>query len=307
MLHLTGNLNHFVGAQLAGAGYVRDREREFTETQPPPKSEALDRLDAAVALFRKVVEGLARADAGPAPRGPIRASAANAGTSGGALRPAPGADVVYRPAGAATEGVRHGADLDHASLGRPYANGFLGLLLPFAVISLLLWSTVTELPRRPTNRGVTELVSGGVIWLALLGVIVLSGWRLLWPLSHPDLIALGRYGDVESLESQIEEELNDPAQAVCIGQMPIPLMLTWGELRGSAIWITSSWLVYMKNAFTRMDFIRLDSLVLAYPEGNKVILADCHGVRVHVAGSESGRARLLAEVLVRVPWVLEPL
>src|SRR5690349_19148526 len=36
VLHLAGNLNHFVGAQLGGTGYVRDREREFTEANPPP-------------------------------------------------------------------------------------------------------------------------------------------------------------------------------------------------------------------------------------------------------------------------------
>ena len=41
VLHLTGNLNYFVGAQLGGTGYVRDREREFTETQLPSKAEAL--------------------------------------------------------------------------------------------------------------------------------------------------------------------------------------------------------------------------------------------------------------------------
>ena len=58
VLHLTGNLSHFVGAQLGRTGYVRDREREFTETQPPTKAEALSRLDAAVATFRRVVEGL---------------------------------------------------------------------------------------------------------------------------------------------------------------------------------------------------------------------------------------------------------
>jgi uncharacterized damage-inducible protein DinB len=58
VLHLTGNLNHFVGGQLGGTGYVRDREREFTEAQPPPKAEALAGLDAAVATFRRVVEGL---------------------------------------------------------------------------------------------------------------------------------------------------------------------------------------------------------------------------------------------------------
>ena len=58
VLHLTGNLNHFVGAQLGGTGYVRDREREFTEAQVPAKAEALARLDEAVATFRRVVGGL---------------------------------------------------------------------------------------------------------------------------------------------------------------------------------------------------------------------------------------------------------
>ena len=58
VLHLVGNLNHFVGAQLGGSGYVRDREREFTEAQPPPKAALLRRLDETVALFRRVVEGL---------------------------------------------------------------------------------------------------------------------------------------------------------------------------------------------------------------------------------------------------------
>jgi uncharacterized damage-inducible protein DinB len=58
VLHLTGNLNHFVGARLGGTGYVRDREREFTETQVPAKAEALARLDEAVATFRRVVGGL---------------------------------------------------------------------------------------------------------------------------------------------------------------------------------------------------------------------------------------------------------
>ena len=31
VLHLTGNLNHYVGAMVAGTGYVRDREHEFTD------------------------------------------------------------------------------------------------------------------------------------------------------------------------------------------------------------------------------------------------------------------------------------
>ena len=58
VLHLTGNLNHFVGAQLGQTGYVRGREREFTESQPPGRQELLANLDGAVATFRRVVGGL---------------------------------------------------------------------------------------------------------------------------------------------------------------------------------------------------------------------------------------------------------
>jgi uncharacterized damage-inducible protein DinB len=58
VLHLSGNLNHFAGARLGGTGYVRDREREFTEGHPPAKAEALAGLAEAVALFGRVVESL---------------------------------------------------------------------------------------------------------------------------------------------------------------------------------------------------------------------------------------------------------
>jgi uncharacterized damage-inducible protein DinB len=58
ILHLTGNLNHFIGAQLGGTGYVRDRDREFNDAQPPAKAAVLANLKEAAALFRRVVNGL---------------------------------------------------------------------------------------------------------------------------------------------------------------------------------------------------------------------------------------------------------
>jgi hypothetical protein len=58
VLHLTGNLNHYVGAQLGGTGYARDREREFTESDPPAKPIALARLDEAVGVFERTISGL---------------------------------------------------------------------------------------------------------------------------------------------------------------------------------------------------------------------------------------------------------
>lgn len=50
VLHLTGNLNYYIGAQIANTGYVRDRPREFNDTNPPSKAEAIARFDEAVAM-----------------------------------------------------------------------------------------------------------------------------------------------------------------------------------------------------------------------------------------------------------------
>jgi hypothetical protein len=62
VLHLTGNLQHFVGAQLGKTGYVRDREREFAEPTPPPREQLFAGLDDAVATFRGVVSGLSEGE-----------------------------------------------------------------------------------------------------------------------------------------------------------------------------------------------------------------------------------------------------
>ena len=62
VLHLTGNLNYYIGAQLADTGYVRDREREFSEAQPPTKVEALEALAAAIATVKTVLATQVHAD-----------------------------------------------------------------------------------------------------------------------------------------------------------------------------------------------------------------------------------------------------
>lgn len=57
VLHLTGNLNYYIGAQIADTGYVRDRPREFAEANPPSKEEALRHFDEAVAMVVKTIAG----------------------------------------------------------------------------------------------------------------------------------------------------------------------------------------------------------------------------------------------------------
>ena len=55
VLHLTGNLNYYIAAQIANSGYIRDREREFTESNPPLKEDTLKRLDEAAALVIETI------------------------------------------------------------------------------------------------------------------------------------------------------------------------------------------------------------------------------------------------------------
>src|SRR5262245_21563642 len=49
VLHVTGNLNHYIGALTAGSGYGRQREHEFTDR-------ARYRCDELLAKFQQAVE-----------------------------------------------------------------------------------------------------------------------------------------------------------------------------------------------------------------------------------------------------------
>ena len=55
VLHLTGNLNYYIGAQIAQTGYVRDRPREFAETARPPKIETLKKFDDAIDVVLRTI------------------------------------------------------------------------------------------------------------------------------------------------------------------------------------------------------------------------------------------------------------
>ncbi len=62
--HLTGNLNYYIGARVAETGYVRDRDREFTDPQPPPKEEALRAFDRTIAMVVATIRKQGAADWG---------------------------------------------------------------------------------------------------------------------------------------------------------------------------------------------------------------------------------------------------
>ncbi|MGC1416255.1 MAG: DinB family protein [Candidatus Acidiferrum sp.] len=50
ILHLTGNLNYYIGARVADTGYIRNRDREFTETEKPEKNAVMRAFDQTIAM-----------------------------------------------------------------------------------------------------------------------------------------------------------------------------------------------------------------------------------------------------------------
>ncbi len=56
VLHLTGNLNHYIGALIADTGYIRHREHEFTDAEKHPRGELLSAFQSAVDMVVRTLE-----------------------------------------------------------------------------------------------------------------------------------------------------------------------------------------------------------------------------------------------------------
>jgi len=62
LLHLTGNLNNYIGAPIAKTGYVRNRPLEFTDATMHPKEKVLANFDAAIAMVVATIRKQSPAD-----------------------------------------------------------------------------------------------------------------------------------------------------------------------------------------------------------------------------------------------------
>lgn len=62
VLHLTGNLNYYIGARVANTGYVRNRDLEFTETRRSPKAEVLRKFDEAINVVVATIQRQSESD-----------------------------------------------------------------------------------------------------------------------------------------------------------------------------------------------------------------------------------------------------
>ncbi len=60
-LHLVGNLKHFIGAILGNSGYVREREREFSDINVP-RENLLNSIDETAAVISKTLARLSDTD-----------------------------------------------------------------------------------------------------------------------------------------------------------------------------------------------------------------------------------------------------
>lgn len=61
VLHLCGNLKHFIGAVLGGSGYIRERDREFGDKNVS-RTEMAKSIDEAREVVLTTLDGLTDAD-----------------------------------------------------------------------------------------------------------------------------------------------------------------------------------------------------------------------------------------------------
>jgi|SRR5580704_1581832 hypothetical protein len=62
VLHLTGNLRYYIGTQIAGTGYVRNRDLEFTDPTKHPKAEVVSRFDRTIDMVVATLEAQSATD-----------------------------------------------------------------------------------------------------------------------------------------------------------------------------------------------------------------------------------------------------
>jgi hypothetical protein len=207
---------------------------------------------------------------------------------------------------------------------RRIVGGGAALLLFNPLSLMILFALIDGRPLRWRSLGEDEwfpLLFGALgIVLATTGVVELV--RLG---RHEDMQALARYGPPDEVDAAIDAELASPGPLARIGRASTLLGARprHGVLRGEEVLLTPSWLIHLHwDRRERVDVLRLDSLVLAsrcnplglFSVGVAVgkdappawaVLADRQGVKLMVGGTEEGVTRLLAEVLARVPWVLD--
>ena len=62
ILHLTGNLNYYIGARVAETGYIRNRDQEFSESGKLEKQQVLEAFDKTITMVVATIRKQESAD-----------------------------------------------------------------------------------------------------------------------------------------------------------------------------------------------------------------------------------------------------
>ena len=62
LLHLTGNLSYYIGAQIANTGYIRNRDLEFTSQERKPKETLLHAFAETMVMVQDTIAKQSSAD-----------------------------------------------------------------------------------------------------------------------------------------------------------------------------------------------------------------------------------------------------
>jgi hypothetical protein len=158
-----------------------------------------------------------------------------------------------------------------------------------------------------------------------LALMVMTGRArdLLTPLTRqPDGTALKRYGEPQQVIDAVNAEMAGAPRMIRIGERHRSFrMPSTAEASpySDEVYLTPSWIVSFSGvAGDRLTIFRLADIVLAsrvrtpwtrllstpYFSHSWVTLIDRHAVRLNLLLPNASAARLLAEVLTRVPWAL---
>jgi hypothetical protein len=216
---------------------------------------------------------------------------------------------------------------------------YLGCGVVFAALGLFLGLLVV-LDLVKSVRGQT-LSEGDLIFALILSLPGLAGLALVVltlrelvrpPDRHPAVLALARYGDPRQVVAAVDAEMARPWDVVRIGHRLRSFAYAptgGGDTYTAEAYLTRSWLVCLtggerdgrtlfRSDGDRLTIFRLNDIVLAsrvpapptpvlfapVRRYDWVAVIDRHGVRLDMPFREPDAVRLLAEVLGRVPWVV---
>jgi hypothetical protein len=179
-----------------------------------------------------------------------------------------------------------------------------GLGIGFLVGCLILVGFMLTGFGVPPGSEFALLVPAGTALVIGLWEVAKSYRNMARLVRHPGILELVRFGPPLELMADVDTELADTGRVkhLC-GELSC-----WRGWDFKDVYLTPFWLVYRFGPVgswgVGLQIFLLGSVVVGCRHGHHVVVIDRHGVRADIPGNDAGLTRLLAEILVRVPWAL---